>query len=67
MGKREIRERVEGAFIPLQIEKSRYSSKTPNIQKILETRGSPETPGKTQKLWLSKVSTQKVNPVNMLV
>jgi hypothetical protein len=31
MGKREVEERVEGAFIPPHTEKSRYSSKTRNI------------------------------------
>jgi hypothetical protein len=31
-GKRERREMVEGAFIPPHTEKSRYNSKTQNIQ-----------------------------------
>jgi hypothetical protein len=31
-GKRERREMVEGAFIPPHTEKSRYNSKTRNIQ-----------------------------------
>jgi hypothetical protein len=32
MGKRERKERVEGAFIPPHTEKSRYSSKTRNVR-----------------------------------
>jgi hypothetical protein len=64
---REREERVEGAFIPLHTEKSRYSSKTRNSGKTLETPGSPETQGKPRRFQSSKVSTQKVNPVNVLV
>jgi hypothetical protein len=32
-----------------------------------ETLGSPECPGKTRSIQPSSVSTQKVNPVNVLV
>jgi hypothetical protein len=35
--------------------------------KTLETPGSLETPGKPRRFRSSKVSTQKVNPVNVLV
>jgi hypothetical protein len=62
MGKREIRERVEGAFIPLHIEKSRYISKTQNIQKTLETPGSPETPGKTRNFRLLRSAPIRLTP-----
>jgi hypothetical protein len=51
MSKREREERVEVAFIPPHIEKSRYSSKTRNIRENLRNSGksgdsgkNPETP-----------------------
>jgi hypothetical protein len=44
MVKRERRERVEEAFIPPHIEKSRYNSKTRNIQENPGNSGrNPET------------------------
>jgi hypothetical protein len=51
MGKRERKERVEGAFIPPHTEKSRYSYKTRNVREksgISEKSGdsgkTPNTP-----------------------
>jgi hypothetical protein len=64
---REREERVEGTFIPLT-QKRVVTALRPGVSgKTPETLGSPKTSGKTQKLQPPKVSTQKLNPVNVLV
>jgi hypothetical protein len=63
----EREERVEGAFIPLTQKRAVTALRLKMSGKIPETPGSPETPGKTQILRPSKVSTQEYNPVNVLV
>jgi hypothetical protein len=68
MGKREGRGKGWRRLLYPITQKRAVTARRPRISgKTPETPGSSETPGKTRKLWPSKVSTQEVNLVNVLV
>jgi hypothetical protein len=68
MGKRERGEGWwRGLLYPLTQKRAVTALRPGMFRKILETPGSPKTPGKTRILRPPKVSTQENNLVNVLV